>query len=156
MLSLSLSLSLSCVKFNASQHLQTIHNAALIVPGDVNEMHKLHTLHIFYFIFRRKKQRLLIAQSTRSVILCALYIVYIIRYWHLSGHLNLHAAQCKHFKCQFMQLFCRLSMKINLHKLQNETKTKRKGRATKKIKAGQAGHTNNNKLAACHTDEGAR
>lgn len=102
----SLSRSLSCVKFNASQHLQTIHNAALIVPGDVNEMHKLHTLHIFYFIFRWKKQRLLIAQSTRSVILCALYIVYIIRYWHLSGHLTLHAAQCKHFKCQFMQLFC--------------------------------------------------
>lgn len=45
-------------------------------------------------------------------------------------------------------------MKINLHKLQNENETKRQ--SDKKIKAGQAGHTNNNKLAACHTAEGGR
>lgn len=105
----------------------------------------------FILFFGGKKQRLLIAQSTRSVILCALYIVYIIRYWHLSGHLTLHAAQCKHFKCQFMQLFCPA---IDENQFAQAAKRKWNGKAERqKNKSRTRQDTNNNKLAACDTEE---
>lgn len=106
----------------------------------------------FILFFGGKKQRLLIAQSTRSVILCALYIVYIIRYWHLSGHLTLHAAQCKHFKCQFMQLFCPA---IDENQFAQAAKRKWNGKAERqKNKSRTRQDTNNNKLAACDTKGG--
>lgn len=106
----------------------------------------------FILFFGGKKQRLLIAQSTRSVILCAIYIVYIIRYWHLSGHLTLHAAQCKHFKCQFMQLFCSA---IDENQFAQAAKRKWNGKAERqKNKSRTSQDTNNNKLAACDTEGG--
>lgn len=64
------------MEFNASQHLQTIHTAALIVPGDVNEMHKLHTLHIFYFIFRKKTAPTYRTEHSKCYFMCALYRIH--------------------------------------------------------------------------------
>lgn len=64
------------MEFNASQHLQTIHTAALIVPGDVNEMHKLHTLHIFYFIFWKKTAPTYRTEHSKCYFMCALYRIH--------------------------------------------------------------------------------